>query len=106
MLDAEPVPLDLARPAYHLRALARGVAPVTDPRRAGALHVPLGAEVPVLTLVEAATLLGMRGPQGVQTAERRETGKGDEPGGMTLASLRARADAYGVELRVMVRRRM
>lgn len=106
-LDALPTHLDLAQPAYHLRALARGLAPVTDPRRAAALGIRVGELAPVLTLTEAARLLGLRGPQGVQTAERREAGKGvgPGPGGMTLASLWARAHAYGLEVRVVVSRR-
>lgn len=104
--DGPWLPLSLSSPAYHLRTLARGLAPVTDPKRAAALGLPLGSLAPVLTLPEAAHLLGMRGPQGVQTAERREAGKGEPgPGTMTLASLLERARAYGLELEIRVRRR-
>lgn len=99
------VPLSLTSPAYHLRLLARGTSPVTDPRRAAALGIPVGELAPVLTLVEAAALLGLRGPSGVQTAELREAGKGPSPGSLTLSSLLTRADAYGLELQVRVRRR-
>jgi hypothetical protein len=100
--------LDLARPTYHLRCLARGLAPVDDPRRAAALRVPLGTPVPVLTLPEAANLLGLAGATSVHTQERREAGKGlaaGAPGSCTLASLLATADAYGLEVEVRVRRR-
>lgn len=101
------VALDLARPAYHLRELARGVAPVLDPIRAAALGVPLGADAPVLTLAEAAQLLDVSS-QGAQTPERREAGKGlrgSERGSMTVASLVARAAAYEVDLEIRVRPR-
>lgn len=99
-------PLDLTRSSLHLRELARGLAPVTDPRRAAALGVPVGALAPVLTLEEAAQLLGLAGPQSVQTAERREAGKGlaaHAPGTCTLSSLQTRATAYGLSLEVRVR---
>lgn len=101
------VALDLTRPAYHLRELARGVAPVLDPSRAGALDVPLGTDAPVLTLAEAARLLGIT-PQRVQQPERREAGKGvrrGERGLMTMAAMAARASAYGLDLEVRVRPR-
>lgn len=97
--------LDLTRPAYHLRELARGVAPVLEPQRAASLGVPLGTDAPVLTLAEAARLLGTT-PQGAQTAERREAGKGlrgSKRGSMTVASLVARAAAYEVDLEIRVR---
>lgn len=99
--------LDLTRPAYHLRELARGVAPVLHPARAAALGVPLGTDAPVLTLAEAARLLGAT-PQGTQTAERREASKGTrrgETGSMTVAALVARAAAYGLDLQILVRPR-
>ena len=60
-----------------------------------------------LTLAEAARLMWTT-PQAVQTAERREAGRGlvgRERGTMTLASLLARADAYGLDLEVRVRPR-
>ena len=70
-------------------------------------NVPVGAAAPVLTLAGASRLLSST-PQAVQTAERREAGRGlvgRERGTMTLASLLARADAYGLDLEVRVRPR-
>lgn len=111
-LDASPqppaawFPLDLTRPAYHLRALARGLAPVDDPKRAAALRVPVGTPAPVLDLPTAAHLLSTT-PQAIHTAERREQGKGLDaahtPGTMTVASLLARASAYGLKVEIRVR---
>lgn len=75
--------LDLTRPSAHLRELA------------------------ALSLAEAATLLGMAGPTSVHTAERREAGKGlagAAPGTATLATILARAAAYGLTIEVRVRR--
>jgi hypothetical protein len=99
--------LDLARPCYALRCAARGVAPVTDRRRAAALGIAPGTDAPVLTLPEAAALLGVA----VSTAhqvERREQGLGvgaGEAGSVTLANLLARADAFGLDIEIRVRRR-
>jgi len=103
-------PLSLTRPCYHLRCLSRGMAPVTDPQRAAALSIPLGTLAPVLSLSQAARLLGLATLSSVQTAERRELGKGLEgtpweAGKVTLASLLERARAYGLEVEVRVRRK-
>ena len=92
--------LDLARPAYGLRCAALGLAPVTDPARAAALGVDVGAHAPVLTLPEAAALLGVT-VSTVHQPERREL-RGALP---TLATLLRLADAFGLDVEVRVRRR-
>lgn len=84
-------PLDLTRPTYHLRCLARGAS---------------ATGLPLLSLADAAELLGLSSPSSVHTAERREAGRGlaaSAPGSCTLASLLERAAAYGLELEVRVR---
>ena len=76
-------PLDLTRPAAHMRELAG------------------------LSLSEAAQRLDLAGPTAVHTAERREAGRGlseSAAGSMTLGGLLARARAYGLVLEVRVRR--
>lgn len=93
--------LDLTRPSYSLRCHARGLAPVTDPKRAAALGLEVGELAPALTLPEAAALLGMRGATSAHTAEQRE--RRGELG--TVAKLLERAAAYGLEVEVRVRRR-
>ena len=69
--------LDMGRPAAHLRELAG------------------------LSLSEAAEVLGRRGPSSVHTAELRERG-GDL---CSLRTLLERAEAYCLDLRIVVRGR-
>lgn len=105
-VDPDPwIRLDPDRPSYHLRALARGEAPVVDPRRAAALGIRPGDLAPVLTLPEAAELLGCT-MSTVHTAERAELGLVPRVrGSITLERLRRLADAYGVDLEIRVRAR-